>query len=327
MASKLKMDGSGDSAAVQEALKELDGGGSSGGGDGDGGSREVTIGDPVDPAAANADADDGGGGGSPQGPSRREKRANRFQENEEARIRAEERARVLEEELTRVRAQPAPQYQPPQQQGPDPIALAGERLKRDHEDLVKTYNARLKAGDLTEKEAEEFRQRGWEIKEKSEELAAVRVLQKTGRLGQQQQPQGMTEQQFNQMTLANEFPEIMADPKLVQRAGLRFDEAVLDGEPPTMATTRKVMAEIQARFVPGKRPEPDNLLKQRLTGIGAGPGSGSGARGGRTTIEMTPELRKMAVRTYKHLPAGQAIQKWANEVGPGYMEDMRNDRR
>jgi hypothetical protein len=324
MANKLKMD-SGDSPNVAEALKELDG--AAGGGSDPGedmGSREVEIGAPEKPEADGDDAPEIGDAR----PSRRERRANRFAEAEEARIRAEERAKVLEQELERRNQQPVPVYQPPPQNQPDPLELATKRLQQEHEDLVATYNARFQAtsGQLPPDEQAQFRERGWALKNKSEELAALRMMQKMGKLGPQQN-QGMTEQQFVQMQLQSEFPEVYADPRLIQRAGLKFDELVLDGEPATIATSRKAMAEIQARFAPGRRPEPDQKLRQKLTGISAGPGSGPGGRGGRQTIEMTPDYIKMAVRTFRHLPRNQAIQKWANEVGPGLLEDLRREGR
>lgn len=324
MATKLKMD-SGDSPNVQEALKELDG--AAGGSDDQGlesQSREVEIGAPEKP---EADGDDVPEIGDAR-PSRRERRANRFAEAEEARIRAEERAKVLEQELERRNQQPVPVYQPPPQNQPDPLELATKRLQQEHEDLVATYNARFQAtnGQLPPEEAAQFRERGWALKNKSEELAAFRVLQKTGKLAPQQ-PQGLTEAQFYAMTYQQEFPEVMRDPKLAARAARRFDDLVDDGEPPDINTGRKAMAQVRDQFVPGRRPEPDQRLRQKLTGIGAGPGSGPGGRGGKQTIEMTPELRKMAVRAYKHLPPNQAIQKWANEVGPGFLEDMRREGR
>jgi hypothetical protein len=41
---------------------------------------------------------------------------------------------------------------------------------------------------------------------------------------------------------------------------------------------------------------------------------------------MTPDLVKMAVRAFPKLTRDQAVQKWANEAGPGFLEDTRSTR-
>lgn len=318
MAGKLSMDG-GNSPAVEEAMREA-GDISSAPAE----SAEVTIGDPVTPQKD----DEPEVGEVGERPSRRERRANRYQEAEEARIRAEERAKVLEEELRAARQQqPQPQhYQPPsQQQGPDPIEQAAARLRQEHEDLVNTYNAKVQAGSLTAEEAAQFRERGWKLTEKREELAAVRVLHKTGKLAPQ--PQGLTQQDLLNMQLSTQYPEVYADPKLVKRAQLKFDELLLDGEPDSAATTAKALAYVRDQYGPTQRPAPDQGMKQRLTAVGAGARPGAGGRQQAPTLKMDKDMIKMAVKTYSHLPREQAIQKWANEVGPGFLEDVRGSGR
>ena len=317
MAGKLSMDG-GNSPAVEEAMREV--GDISSAAE----SAEVTIGDPVTPQKD----DEPEVGEVGERPSRRERRANRYQEEQEARIRAEERAKVLEEELRAARQQPQPQYQPPPQQqpGPDPLEQATANLRAQHEELVAFYNSRVKAGDLTEEEATKIRERGWKLTEKREELATLRVLHKTGKLAPQ--PQGLTQQDLINMQLSAQFPEVYADPKLLKRAQLKYDEMTeLDGEPHSPATTAKALAFVRDQYGPAQRPAPDQGMKQRLTAVGAGARPGAGGRQQAPTLKMDKDMIKMAVKTYSHLPREQAIQKWANEVGPGFLEDVRGSGR
>lgn len=325
-AAKLKMD-SGDSPALKEAMEELHTASEGGGGGGEPRAEERVIGDPITPPKDEPEI----GEIAEPGQTRRQRHTNRYAEANEARLRAEERARVLEEQLAEARKQPQPVYhQPPHQQGHDPIAarleMETQKLRQEHEDLVNTYNAKLQAGNLTPEEAKEHRERGWKLTERREELAAIRAMHKAGRLVPQQQQQ-LTPQQLVNMQLETQFPEVYRDEKLMKRAQLKYDELVLDGEPDSAATTAKALAWARDNYGTMRRPDPDESTRQRLTGIGSGARSGGGNGNGKQSITMTPDLIKMAVRAFPKLTRDQAVQKWANEAGPGYLDDIRNNGR
>jgi hypothetical protein len=290
--------------------------------------REVTIGDPVEPVREEPDD-------APSEPSRsrRERKAARFSELEAEKIRLETENRLYREQLEQQRQQPAVQYQPPQQTGPDPFAVAEAKLQKEYQELHEVYALKSQSGALTPQEQESFRQRGWELNKKVQQLSAAQLLQRAGLTPEalqrlRQQPQQVDSQvEVTQAMLKQEFRDVYADPNLVRRAQLAFDNLVLDGmDPNDIQTGRRALENTRRQYGTPQRPAPGRSERQQLSSLparGGGGGRENGSGGGGGSVKMTPELRKMATRAFPNLPADQAIQKWANMAGPGFNEDER----
>ena len=281
--------------------------------------REVNIGDPVEPEKQRPDDDD-----ADQRPGRRERRANRFAEAEQARIRAEAERDALKMLVEQQRQQPV--YQPPAPTGPDPFDVYEGKLKQEYQDLHEFYSAKLRAGEqLSPEETQRFRDKGWELQGKQQQLNTARALQRMGI-----DPRRMNQQQpapdINQAILSSEYPDVYGDQALLKRAGLIYDNMVLDGQPESLATSRAALKQAREKYGTRQRPEPDDSVRQKLSGLPSGPGNGGSRSNGGGTLKMTPELQKMAKSAYPKLFAEspqKAYQKWANDVGPGFLEDER----
>jgi hypothetical protein len=244
---------------------------------------------------------------------------------------------MLREELDRRNAQPAPvHYQPPQPQGPDPIAVAEENLKREYAELHDVYNTKLKAGELTPQDAETYRARGWQLQQKVQMVTVARGLRAAGltpdviaklRNGGGQQNPGETVQQQIYRT---EFPDIYRDEKLVARAQHEYQGLLLEGrDPDDINTGREALALARQKYGNPQRPAPGRSERQQLSslpsrGAGVNRDNGSGSGG---SVKMDKEMVKMAVAAFPRLTRQQAIQKWANEAGPGFLEDERRQGR
>lgn len=295
--------------------------------------REVVIGDPVDPEREPAEDQD-----EPGTPSRRARKANRYKELETEKVRLETEARMLREELERRNQQPAPvQYQPPQQQGPDPIAVAEANLRREYGELHEVYSVKANAGTLTKEEAESFRARGWELQNKTQLLNTAKAFRAAGltpevlaRLKNGGGQANGTGESVQQQIYRTEFPDIYRDPKLVARAQHEYQGLLLEGKDPDDINTGREALEIARRkYGTPQRPAPGRSERQQLSSLpsrGAGVSRDNGSGGG-GSLKMDKVMIQMAVHTYPKLTRQQAIQKWANEIGPGLLEDERQNGR
>lgn len=180
-----------------------------------------------------------------------------------------------------------------------------------YEKQANAYNAaqaEIKAGTFDEKRSKYYEQVAREI-----ETAKTRVH--TRRELAQQEPARRAEQ--GQQRWVNQYPDVYRDPQAYQYAEATFrrKQALLpQGSPVTEDMVHEVMRETMTTFKLGPKQAPSASEKSRLSGLPSS-GSGGGSRSDGAGIQMTPELRRMAIAAYGDLPEAEAIKKWAN--GPG----------
>lgn len=180
-----------------------------------------------------------------------------------------------------------------------------------YEKQATAYNAaqaEIKAGTFDEKRAKYYEQVAREV-----ETAKTRVH--TRRELAQQEPARRAEQ--GQQRWVSQYPDVYRDPQAYQYAEATFrrKQSLAPGQPVTEDMVHEVMRETMTVFKLGPKQAPSASEKSRLSGVSSSGSGGSSGGNGSAGIQMTPELRRMAVAAYGDLPEAEAIKKWAN--GPG----------
>lgn len=225
------------------------------------------------------------------------------QSKEEAKALREEQA-ALKRELEELRArvsQPPPQPSAP---GKDPYEAQLDAVYERQREAYTAAQAEIKAGTW-----DEARQKHYENIARSVEADKTRILV----------AQGIARDQLNrraeaaQQIWVNKYPEVYGNPRAYQFAAATFERRKALGEAVSNELIDDVMNEAITQFKLGKKSAPSASEKSRLSGVpSSGAGSGSSRNEG---IQMTPELRRMAVAAYSELPEAEAVKKWVNTTG------------
>jgi hypothetical protein len=246
-----------------------------------------------------------------EGPSRQEKKRNRFRELEERTTRAERAAEQARAEAAEARQSHQRQLYNPQsqQRQPDPLAQRLQQISEAKSRLHAEYEAiASRPGyDRNGPQQKEFERRAEEIE--TARIATI-VNANTPRVNEQEITRKVALNAFLQ-----EHADVTGDQGAWNWAIAQWSAAVHgEGKADTRELAEKILDEARVKF--GKKPrranQPDVATQRRLSGISA---QSSGGEAGVGIVKMGSMERKMARAMYDGLPAEQAYQKWAN--GPG----------
>ena len=219
---------------------------------------------------------------------------------------AEKKANTeLRERLARlegvVSAQSQPRAQPAD--GKDEFTRELDSIYELQQNAYKAAQAEVKAGTFNEERQRYYEGIARNIESRKTEVHTRRVLAQTEPVRQQSQAQ----QQWVQ-----KYPEIYQNQRAFQYAQGRYQQRAAMGEQITNATVDEIMSETMTAFKMGPKPAPSQNERARLSGM---PASGGGGGRSDVGITLTPELRRMAVAAYDHLPEEEAIKAWTKKTG------------
>lgn len=219
---------------------------------------------------------------------------------------AEKKANTeLRERLARlegvVSAQSQPRAQPAD--GKDDFTRELDSIYELQQNAYKAAQAEVKAGTFNEERQRYYEGIARNIESRKTEVHTRRVLAQTEPVRQQSQAQ----QQWVQ-----KYPEIYQNQRAFQYAQGRYQQRAAMGEQITNATVDEIMSETMTAFKMGPKPAPSQNERARLSGM---PASGGGGGRSDVGITLTPELRRMAVAAYDHLPEEEAIKAWTKKTG------------
>lgn len=224
-----------------------------------------------------------------------------------ARVRElEERDRQRERELAELRGMVTvtAQRQQQQQPGVDPWRARLDDINQRQADAYSAAQAEMKAGTMTPERQRYYERQATAFEEEKGTLFAEKVLA--------QRAPAQAADQARQVWV-NKYPEVYGNPEAYQFAEGTFarKKALLKrGEQVTNELVDEVMRETMATFKLGAKPPPTRNERDRLSGIASG-----GGGGGSANIQLTPEMRRMAIAAYDHLPEDQAIKAWTAKTG------------
>jgi hypothetical protein len=220
-------------------------------------------------------------------------------------LKAEQAA--LREELAELRGRVSAQQAPAPADGKDPY---DRELDRVYEMQTEAYNAaqaEIKAGTWSPERQKHYEKIARDVETAKSRIHTRRELDATRQSQRAEQAQQVWVQKY---------PEVYGDPRAYQYAEATFrrKQALLgQGERVTNELVDEVMTETMNTFKLGKRSPPSASERAKHTGIAATGGGGSG--GGNGAIPMTPQMRRMAIARYDHLPEAEAIKKWVDNDG------------
>lgn len=229
------------------------------------------------------------------------------QSKEEAKALREEQAQ-LKHELAELRArvsQPAPPAQAPS--GKDPWEEALDKVYEKQNDAYMAAQAEIKAGTWTPERAKHYEKIAREV-----ETDKTRIQIDRGIASRAQQQRAEAAQQI----WVNKYPEVYSNPRAYNFAAATFErkKALLEpGQSVTADMIDDVMNEAMTQFKLGPKRAPTASEKSKLSGLPASGGGGGSSRS--DGIQMTPELKRMAVAAYGELSEADAIKKWVNTTG------------
>lgn len=244
--------------------------------------------------------------------TRKERRANRFREAENKRVAAESRAEALAAENTRLmQLSTRPQVQQPQR---SPTAdldqeLSGvfrdqEALFREYADVERQHNGAVPA-DVHEKYLERSRSL-------DQKKASVHYRIEERHRAPHRAQEALT------MQLRNEWPDIYSNPKAIEYVVGAMQMRRARGEADSKELHDSCAQEAR-QVILGVRPAPDAAQRARASGVTRGGGALGAAPKGAGSIVFTRELKAIATAMYPRLTEAEAMQRWANKVGPKHL--------
>lgn len=271
-------------------------------------------------SAVEDDDDEDKPGASPEERlSRRQKQRARTKAMLEEGKKAAERVRELEErdnkrerELAELRGMVTAQQQlvsrvAQPQDDKDPYQRELDAVYERQQNAYNAVQAEIKAGTYDDKRAKYYEGIARQIEEEKTSIHTRRALAA-------QEPVRRAEQ--GQQRWVAQYPDVYRNPQAYAYAEATFarKRAMLDpGQQPTDEMVHEAMREAMTTFKLGPRQAPSASDRAKLSGL---PSSGSGGSGsGPAGIQLTPELRRIAVAAYSDLPEEEALKKWANKTG------------
>lgn len=246
--------------------------------------------------------------------SRKEKRQRRLQgiiqqgkKNAEE-LAAEKKANEeLRDRLARLEgAVSATQNQPRQRaaaDGKDPFERELDEIYEMQQNAYRAAQAEVKAGTFDDKRQRYYEGIARDIESRKTNVHTRRVLAESEPMRQQAQAQQVWVQKY---------PDVYQNQRAFQYAQARAQQRQALGEAITPQTVDEIMTETMTQFKIGAKPAPTQSERSKLSGM---PASGGGGGGRSAGITLTPELRRMAVAAYDHLPEEEAIKAWTNKTG------------
>lgn len=144
------------------------------------------------------------------------------------------------------------------------------------------------------------------------EIIAEKVIAQREPVQQQRSARQVWEQKY---------PEVYGNPKAFQYAEATWRRRAAVGDNVTPEVVEEIMEETRATFKLGPKRAPTQSERASMSGLPSGGGGGGGSSG--SGIQMTKELRQMAVAAYagepgpdgKPMSEEQAVKKWVQTVG------------
>lgn len=265
------------------------------------------------------DDDDDKPGVSPeQRLSRRQKQRERTRAMLEEGKKAAERVKELEErdnkrerELAELRGMVTAQQQlvsrvAQPDDGKDSFERELDAVYERQQAAFNAAQAEIKAGTFDDKRAKYYEGVARKIETDKTDIHTRRALAA-------QEPARRAEQ--GQQRWVAQYPEIYGNPAAYQYAEATFNrKRALAGPnaPVTEDMIHEAMTETRVAFKLGPKQGPSASDKAKLSGM---PSSGTGGGGGAPGVQLTPELRRIALAAYSDLPEEEALKKWVNKTG------------
>jgi hypothetical protein len=189
--------------------------------------------------------------------------------------------------------------------GKDDFTRELDAIYEQQQNAYKAAQAEVKSGTFDDKRQRYYEDIARDIEARKTEVHTRRVLSQTE--GQRQQNQA-------QQVWVQKYPDVYRNNNAFQYAQGRAQQRLALGEQITPQVVDEIMTETMTTFKMGPRPAPSQSDRAKLSGMPASGGGGGGGPGG-GGITLTPELRRMAVAAYDHLPEAEAIKAWTNKTG------------
>ncbi len=171
------------------------------------------------------------------------------------------------------------------------------------QNAYKQAQAEVKAGTFDDKRQRYYEGIARDIESRKTNVHTRKVLAQT---------EGQRQQNAAQQVWVQKYPDVYKNTNAFQYAQARAQMRLSQGEQISPQVVDEIMAETMTTFKIGGRPAPTQSDRAKLSGMPASGGGGSGRSAG---ITLTPELRRMAVAAYDHLPEEEAIKAWTNKTG------------
>jgi hypothetical protein len=261
---------------------------------------ELEIGEPDEPD-------------EPVRPSRDERRRNRYREEQEARIRAETEAAELRGRMAAIesmqRQQQATQAAPEK----DELKAKLEDVYKRQDELNDAYRAKATTKTLTPEDERSMRQRAREL---DEERLAI-IAQRTARA---QQPISAADvaRAARAQQIAARHSDVLSNQQYAKYAEGLYQQKIAEGYADTEDTADMVADMTRQRFGLQSRTQqhrrthepPSQAQRSRYSGAPTGGGAGPAPK--RTSVTITPEIRKLARGAFPHMDERKALQTWVN---------------
>lgn len=204
-----------------------------------------------------------------------------------------------------------------------PTAEIDSSIRRNYaqqEALHDEYNARVKAAGqagLSKDEEQRFKDRAIDLDVENKTLVA-------DRRDAVRAPQRAEAARVE--ALKARAPDVYNDARAFQFARGLYNQEIARGMADSLELHDSCMEQAR-QVIFGKRPKPDAIQKQRLTGMGGGTRAPAGGEE-RQSLSMPKgsPLYRMAIARYPDLEPAQACQKWAQKSGKAYLERVSSKR-
>ncbi len=187
--------------------------------------------------------------------------------------------------------------------GKDEFERELDDIYQQQQNAYQAAQAEVKAGTFDAKRQAYYEGIARDIETRKTTVHTRRVLAQT---------EGARQQNSAQQVWVQKYPDVYRHNNAFQYAQAKAQQRLSLGEQITPQVVDEIMAETMTTFKLGSRPAPTQSDRAKLSGMPASGGGGSGRSAG---ITLTPELRRMAVAAYDHLPEEEAIKAWTNKTG------------
>lgn len=239
--------------------------------------------------------------------TRKERRADRYSDVVNDRNESRKEVENLRRQVSEMQSQMYRGFQevrqiPPQQRAEeqaDPHKRQLSDIRREQESIL----AALKAGGTENPEA--LKNRYYELEDRRNEVIEDRLEARISK----KLPRGQQEGDYATQQLSNEYPDVVNHRAAMEYAYGQYYSMVGEGEPRTLATSRKAMQKAAERFGFAKptAPAPTATQQQKYGGVPAQ----AGAKSSPTGMRLSKDQQRMATARWPQLEPEQAFARWA----------------
>lgn len=256
-----------------------------------------------------------------RGPTRKEKKQNRYRQLMEERDADRARLQQLEQQNAQMQAymQGLSQRQAPQPQQPedDPLEREYQSILRDQKLLLQEHAAY--GQNITAEQQADMERRAAQLEKRKLEWGGHMANRRAG-------IRPIPPEEAVKTQLMARFPDVMGNPQAQSYMVATFNRLRARGLPDSMETVEEAVAETRRDLRIGaaaRAPAPSPGMRTKLAG--ASRGSGGGGGGGESSITMTKEYRAMADALYANIKDPmERYKKWARGPGRKLVEKQRS---